>query len=82
MARVTGRASVVGTRRVMRSEGVVIFTDKAAKMASTNQFFNFFLECFTFLCGMAVVSVIAAILSHVRVEGSGLLAWWWDEVGL
>ena len=61
---------------------VVIFADKAAEMASTNQFFNFILECFTFLCGMVVVSVIAAVFSYVRVGGSGRLAWRWDEVGL
>ena len=73
---------MVRTRRVMGSEGVVIFSNKAAEMASTNQFFKFILECFTFLCGMTVVSVIATIFSHVRVGGSGRLAWWWDEVGL
>jgi len=66
----------------MGSRGVVIFSDKAAEMASTNQFFNFILECFTFHCGMAVVSVIAAVFSNVRIGGSGRLAWLWDEVGL
>jgi len=75
MARVVGRASVVRTRRVIGSEGVVIFSDKVAEMASTNQFLNFILECFTFLFGMAVVSVIATIFSHVRIGGSGGLAW-------
>ena len=49
MARVAGRASVVGTRRVIGPGGVVVFADKATKMASTNQFFDFILECFTFL---------------------------------
>jgi len=73
---------VVGTRRVMGSGGVVISADKTAKMANTNQFFNFILKCFTFLCGMTMVSVIAAVFSHVRVGGSGCLAWRWDEVGL
>jgi len=82
VARVVGRASMVRTRRVMGSGGVVISADKVAEMASTNQFLNFILECFTFLCGMAVVSVIATVFSHVRVRGSGHLARRWDEVGL
>ena len=82
VARVTGRASVVGTRRMMGSRGVVFSADKAAKVASTHQFFNFILECFTVLCSMAMVSVIAAVFSHVCVGGSGRLTWWWDEVGL
>ena len=82
MARVAGKALVVRTRMVLGSRGVVIFSDKVAEMASTNQFFNFILECFTFLYGMTVVSVIAAIFSHVRVWGSSYFAWWWDEIGL
>jgi len=82
VARVAGKASMVGTRRMMGSRGVVFSVDKAAKVASTHQFFNFILECFTVLCGMAMVSVIAIVFSHVRVEGSGRLVWWWDEVGL
>jgi len=73
---------MVRLRRMMRSGGFVIFSDKAAEMASTNQFFNFILECFTFLSGMVVISVIAAVFSHVCIGGSGRLAWWWDEVGL
>ena len=36
VARVAGKASVVETRRVMGSGGVVIFVDKATEMASTN----------------------------------------------
>jgi len=82
MMRVTGRASVVRTTRVMGSGGVIIFSNKATEMASTNQFFNFILECFTFLCVMAIVLVIATLFSHVHIGGSGCLAWWWDEVGL
>ena len=69
VARVAGRASVVRTRRMMGSGGVVFSADKVAEMASTDQFFNLILECFTVLCGMAVVSVIAAVFSHVRIEG-------------
>jgi len=82
VARVVGRALVVGTRRVIGLGGVVVFADKTAKMASTNQFFDFILECFTFLCGMVGVSVVVAVFSHVHVGGSGRLAWRWDEVGL
>jgi len=69
VARVAGRASVVGTRRVMGSGGMVFSADKAAEVASMNQFFNFILECFTILGDMAMVSVIATIFSHVRVGG-------------
>jgi len=82
MARVAGRASMVRTRRVIGSGRVVVSMDKAAEMANRNQFFNLVLECFTFLHGVAVVSVIAEIFSHVRVGRSGRLAWRWDEVGL
>jgi len=82
VAKVAGRASVVRTRRVIGLGRVVVSADEAAEMTSTNQFFNFILECFTFLCGVAVVSVIMAIFSHVCIGRSGRLAWWWDEVGL
>ena len=67
---------------MVRSWTMVVFTNEAAEMASTNQFLNLVLECFAFLCGVAIVSVIAAILSHVDVGGSGRLAWWGDEVRL
>jgi len=73
---------VVGTRRMMGSRRVVFSTDKAAKVASTYQFFDFILECFTVLYSMAMIAVITTIFSHVCVGGSGRLAWWWDEVGL
>jgi len=56
VARVAGRESVIGTRRMMGLGGVVFAADKAAKVASSHQFFNFILECFTVLCGMAMVS--------------------------
>jgi len=82
VARIAGRASVVRTRRVIGSGRVVVSTDEAAEVASTNQLFNLVLECFAFLGGVTVVSVIAAIFSHVRVGRSGHLAWWCDEVGL
>jgi len=73
---------MVRTRRVIGSRRVVVSANKAAEMACTNQFFNFILECFTFLYGVVVVSVVAATFSHVRVERSGHLARRWDEVGL
>jgi len=82
VARVAGRASVVGTRRMMGSGGVIFSADKATKMASTDQFFNFILECFTVLYSMVVVSVIATVFSHVRFGGNGRLVWWWDGVDL
>ena len=81
-AKVAGRASVVRTRRVIGSGRVVVSTDKSAEMASTNQFFNFILECFTFPCGVVVVLVVATVFSHVHIGRSSCLAWWWDEVGL
>jgi len=79
---IAGRASVVRTRSVIGSGRVVVSADEAAEMANTNQFFNLVLECFTFLRGVAVVSVIATIFSHVCVGRSGRLVLWWDEVGL
>jgi len=60
----------------------VVSKNEAAKVANTNQFFNLVLECFAFLYGMVVVSVLATVFSHVRFGGSGGLAWWWYEVGL
>jgi len=36
VARVTRRASVVGTRRMMGSRGMIFFTNKATKVASTH----------------------------------------------
>ena len=82
MARIAGRASVVITCRVIGSWRVVVSTNEMAEMASTNQFLNLVLECFAFLCGVVVVSVIATIFSHVRIGESGRLVRWWDEVGL
>ena len=73
---------MVRTRKVIGSRRVVVFIDEAAEVANTNQLFNLVLECFTFLSGVAVVSLIVAIFSHVRVGSSGRLAWWWDVVSL
>ena len=61
---------------------MVVSTDEATEVANANQFFNLVLECFVFLCGVAVVSMIATIFSHVGIWGSGRLAWWWYVVGL
>ena len=80
--RVTGKASVVGMRRMIGSRGVVFSADKAAEVSSTHQFFNFILECFTVFCSVAMVAVIAVVFGHVGVERSGSLSWRWDEVGL
>jgi len=57
---------------------MVISTDEAAKVASTDQFFYFILECFTFFCSVAMVVVVAAIFGYVGVGGCGCLAWWRD----
>jgi len=73
---------VVGTRRMAGSRGVILSVDKAAKVANTHQFFDFILECFTVLCSVAMVAVIATVFGHVDVRGNGRLAWRWDEVGL
>jgi len=81
--RVMERASVVGTRRMAGSRRVIFSADKAAKVTSTHQFFEFILECFTVFCSMAMVAVIEAIFGHVGVGGGGsCLVRRWDEVGL
>jgi len=82
VARVMGRASMVGARRMTGSRGMILSVDEAAKVTSTQQFFNFILECFVVLYSVAMVTVIVAIFDHISIGGSGRLAWWWDEVGL
>jgi len=76
--------SVIRSRGVTgsRGGGMVISTHEAAKVASTNQFFYFILECFAFFCSVAMVAVVTAIFAHVGVGGCGCLAWWRDEIGL
>jgi len=69
---------VVGSWRL----GVVVSANEVAEMASMNQFFNLVLECFAFVCGMAIVTVIATVFGHVGVGRIGRLVRWWDEVGL
>ena len=69
MARVVWSASVVRSRGVMGSRGMIISTDEAAKVISTNQFFNFILECFAVFCSVAIVAVVAAIFGHITLGG-------------
>jgi len=73
---------VVGSRGVAGSRVMVIPTDETAKVASTDQFFYFILECFAVLGGVAMITVVAAILGHIDIRRSGGLAWWRDEVSL
>jgi len=57
---------------------MVVSTDEAEKVASTDQFFYFVLECFAFFCSVAMVAVVKAIFGHVGVGGCGCFAWWRD----
>jgi len=74
------RASMVGSRGVAgsRGRGMVISMDETVKVASTDQFFYFILECFAFFCSVAMVAVVATIFGHVSVRRGGCLAWWRD----
>jgi len=74
VAGVMWRASVVGSRGVTGSRGMIVSTDEAAKVTSTNQFFYFILKCFAVFCSMAMIAVVAAILGHIRIRRSGCLA--------
>ena len=58
--------------------GVVVSTDEAVKVARTNQFFYFILECFAFFCSVTMVAVVATIFGHIGVGRCGCLAWWRD----
>jgi len=80
MTEVMWRASMVRSRGVAGSRGrrMVISADEAAKVASTDQFFYFILECFAFFCSLAMVAVVAAIFGHLSVGRCGCLAWWGD----
>ena len=71
---------MVGSRGVAGSRGrrMVISTDETTKVASTDQFFYFIVECFAFFCSVAMVVVVATIYSHVHVRRGGCLAWWRD----
>ena len=61
-----------------RGGGMVISTDEAAKVASTDQFFYLILECFAVFCSVAMVAVVAAIFGHVSVGRGSCLTWWRD----
>jgi len=50
-----------------------ISSDKVAEMADTNQFFNFILERFAFFDGVAIISVVPAVLGHVSIGGFEVL---------
>ena len=71
-------ASVVRSRGVAGSGGggMVIRTDEAAKVASTDQFFYFILERFAFFRSVTMVAMVPAIFGHVGIERCGCLAWW------
>jgi len=70
-------AFVIGSRWVtgLSGGGMVISTDEAAEMASTDQLFYFILECFAFFCSVAMVAMVTAIFGHVDVGGCSCLAW-------
>jgi len=69
MARVVWRVLMVRSREVTGSRKVIIFADEAAKVTSTDQFFNFILECFVVFCSVAMVAVVAAIFGHISIRG-------------
>jgi len=73
---------VVRSRRVTGSRGMIISADEAAKVTSTDQFFNFILECFAVFYSVDMIAVVAIIFVHISIGGSDHLAWWWDEVSL
>jgi len=70
-------ASVVMSWGVVGSGGggMVIPTDEAAKVASTDQFFYFILERFAFFRSVTMVTMVPTILGHVGVRRCGCLAW-------
>jgi len=55
---------------------MVIPTDEAAKVASTDRFFYFILERFAFFHSVTMVAMVPTILGHVGVRRCGCLAWW------
>jgi len=48
---------------------MVISTDEMMKVASTDQFFYFILECFAFFYSVAVVAVVATIFAMSALGG-------------
>ena len=73
---------MVRSGRVTGLRAMIISADETVKVTSTNQFFNFILECFAVLCSVAMIAVIATIFGHINIGGRGRVAWWWDEVSL
>ena len=73
---------MVGLMGVAGSIGMIISTDEAAKVTSTDQFFYLILECFAVFCSVAMIAVVAAILGHISIRRCGCLAWWGEEVNL
>jgi len=61
-----------------RGGGMVVSTDEVVKMASTDQFFYFVLECFAFFCSVAMVAKGNGKIWSCRHWGCGCLAWWRD----
>jgi len=82
MTGVVWGASVVGSRGVAGSRGMVISTDEATKVTSMDQFFYLILECFAVFCSMAMVTVVTIIFGHISVMRCGCLTWWRDKVSL
>jgi len=50
------------------------------RVALVNKFFYFILECFAIFYSVAMVAVVATILGHISIRGSGCLTWWRNEV--
>jgi len=73
---------MVESRGVAGSIGMIISTDEAVKVTSTDQFFYLILECFVVFCSVVVVAMVAVIFGHISVRRCGCLAWWRDEVSL
>jgi len=47
--------------------------NKAAEMASANQFFDFILERFAFVRDVAMILVVPTVLGHVTIRGFEVL---------
>jgi len=56
--------------------------DEATKMAGTNQFFYLILECFAFVGGVAIVSIVTVVLGHVYIGRVRCFTRGWDKVGM
>jgi len=59
-----------------------VSTDEAAEMANTNQFFYIILECIAFVGGVAIVSMVSAVLGHVCIGRVRCFTKGLDEVGM